>query len=172
MDSACRPVEFNTTSSSLLQTLNSARSPATKRPAQTRTRSNGKNSIRSGYIIFFIFKWISSFPPQVDDADSQCSISGVTVDSTETEGMITDIVDSEDLLLVTDTLPPRSEDFHPPSAPCTPLLSPADRALARLNRSASSEPSSQRESPHMDGCDLRYEQISVFFFRRQQCPLC
>lgn len=96
----------------------------------------------------------------MDDADS---IGGVTVDSTETEGMITDTVDSEDLLLVADTPPPHSQDFHPPSAPCTPPLSPADQALARLNRSTSSEPNSQSESPRMDGCDLRHEQISVFF---------
>lgn len=98
----------------------------------------------------------------MDDAGSQCSISGVTVDSTETEGVITDTVDSEDLLLLTDTLPPHLEGFHSPSAPCTPLLSLGERALARLNRSASSEPNSERESPGVDSCDLRYEGISVF----------
>lgn len=95
------------------------------------------------------------FLPQVDDADSQCGISGVTADSTETEGLITDTVDSEYLLLIADTPPPRWEDSQPPSEPCSSPLSPADRALARLNRSASSEPNSQRESPPVGVCDLR-----------------
>lgn len=94
----------------------------------------------------------------MDDADSQWGVCGVTVDSTETEGVALDPVDSEDLPLVTDAPPPpRSDDFPPPSAPCTPPLSPADRALARLNGSASSERNTRTESPPADGCDLRYK---------------
>lgn len=100
--------------------------------------------------------------PQVDDADTKYSISGVTSDSTGTEGGIWDMMDSEDLLLATDTPPPFSEDFYPPSAPSSPLLSLADQALTRLNRSASSDPANQRRSPPMDACDLRY--YSVFMF--------
>lgn len=91
----------------------------------------------------------------MDDADSRCSISGVTVDSTATEGLVTDAVDPEDLPLIPDTPPLHSEDSYPPPEPCSSPLSPADRALARLSRSASSEPTSQRESPPMDVCDLR-----------------
>lgn len=141
-----------------------------QQPRDPRRREPGQTAkLELDLYFFFFFSFLNVFPlflPQVDDADSQCSISGVTVDSTETEGMIADTVDSEDLLLVTDTPPPHSEDFHPPSAPCTPLLSPADRALARLNRSAFSEPNSQRGSPPLDGCDLRYDQISVFCFQK------
>eukprot|EP00066_Takifugu_rubripes_P013711 XP_011602977.1 PREDICTED: rho guanine nucleotide exchange factor 28-like isoform X2 [Takifugu rubripes] len=98
---------------------------------------------------------------QVDDADSQCSISGVTVDSTETEGVIMDAVDTEDLLLVNDTPLHHLEDSHPPSAPCTPPLSPADRALARLHHSASSECNSLRGSPPPDSCDLSPSSVAL-----------
>lgn len=97
------------------------------------------------------------FVPQLEVADSECSISGVTGESTATEGMIWDTVDSEDLLLATDTPPPHSEDFCPPSESRSPRLSPADQALARLNRSVSLEPTGQSETPPMDTCDLRYE---------------
>lgn len=92
----------------------------------------------------------------MEDADSKFCIVGVTRDSTGTEGGIWDVLDSEDLLLATDTPPPYSGDFYPPSLPCTPPLSLADQALARLNRSTSSEPTNQRASPPMDTCDLRY----------------
>ncbi|XP_056875134.1 rho guanine nucleotide exchange factor 28 isoform X1 [Takifugu flavidus] len=98
---------------------------------------------------------------QVDDADSQCSISGVTVDSTETEGVIMDAVDTEDLLLVNDTPLHHLEDSHPPSAPCTPPLSPADQALARLHHSASSECNSLRGSPPPDSCDLSPSSVAL-----------
>ncbi|XP_011602975.2 rho guanine nucleotide exchange factor 28 [Takifugu rubripes] len=98
---------------------------------------------------------------QVDDADSQCSISGVTVDSTETEGVIMDAVDTEDLLLVNDTPLHHLEDSHPPSAPCTPPLSPANRALARLHHSASSECNSLRGSPPPDSCDLSPSSVAL-----------
>ncbi|KAM9338704.1 rho guanine nucleotide exchange factor 28 [Symphorus nematophorus] len=91
---------------------------------------------------------------QAEDADSTYSVSGVTRDSTGTDSGLWDTVDSEDLLLATDTPPPYSEDFYPPSVPCSPPLSPADQALARLNRPASSELSNQRDSPPMDTCDL------------------
>lgn len=97
------------------------------------------------------------FAPQLKVADSECSISGVTEESTGTEGMIWDTVDSEDLLLATDTPPPHSEDFCSLSESRYPRLSPADQALARLNRSVSSEPKGQMETPPMDTCDLRCE---------------
>lgn len=106
----------------------------------------------------FCFSFLNGLPhflPQVDDADSRCSIGGVTVDSTETEGSVTDAVDPEDLPLIPDAPPLHLEDSHPPPEPCSSPLSPPDRALARLTRSASSEPNSQRESPPMDVCDLR-----------------
>lgn len=106
--------------------------------------------------------------PQVDDADTKYSISGVTSNSTGTEGGIWDTMDSEDLLLATDTPPPFSEDFYPPSAPSSPLLSLADQALTRLNRSASSDPANQRKSPPMDACDLRYYSVFFFFFSNQK----
>ncbi|XP_044031288.1 rho guanine nucleotide exchange factor 28 isoform X2 [Siniperca chuatsi] len=94
---------------------------------------------------------------QAEDADIKYSTSivhGVTRDSTETDGGLWNTMDSEDLLLATDTPPPNSEDFYPPSEPCSSPLSPADQALARLNSLASSEPTNQRESPPMDICDL------------------
>ncbi|XP_059214037.1 rho guanine nucleotide exchange factor 28 [Centropristis striata] len=91
---------------------------------------------------------------QEEDADIKYSVSGVTRDSTGTDSGLWDTVDSEDLLPATDTPPPCSEDFSPLSLPCSPSLSPADQALARLNRPTSSEATSQRESPPMDNCDL------------------
>ncbi|XP_028274419.1 rho guanine nucleotide exchange factor 28 isoform X2 [Parambassis ranga] len=86
---------------------------------------------------------------QVDDI--KYTLSGVTRDSTGTDG---GLCGSEDLLLATDTPPPFSEDLYPPSAPGSPVLSPVDQALDRLNRPASSEQNSQRDSPPMDTCDL------------------
>nr|XP_046230151.1 rho guanine nucleotide exchange factor 28 isoform X2 [Scatophagus argus] len=90
----------------------------------------------------------------VEDADINNSISGVTRDSTGTDSGLWETEDSEDLLPAADTPPPCSEDFCPSSVPCSPPLSPADQALARLNRLASSEPTNQRKSPPMDTCDL------------------
>lgn len=107
--------------------------------------------------------------PQVEDADNKCSVLGVTRDSTGTEGGIWDTLDSEDLLLATDTPPPYSGDFYPPSAPCSPPLSLADQALARLSRSASSEPTNQREGPPMDTCDLRYYMSLCYFLISRLC---
>ncbi|KAM3599229.1 uncharacterized protein V6R79_002353 [Siganus canaliculatus] len=86
---------------------------------------------------------------QVEDADVKFSVGGVTRDSTGTDtGLELGSVASKDLLLATDTPPPDSEAFYLPSAACSSPLSPADQALARLNRSTSSE------SPPMDTCDL------------------
>ncbi|KAM6901040.1 rho guanine nucleotide exchange factor 28 isoform 3-T3 [Lycodopsis pacificus] len=89
---------------------------------------------------------------QDEDAEIMNIVSGVTRDSTGTDSGLWDAVDSEDLLPATDTPPPYSEDFYLPSLPCSPPLSPADQALARLNRPVSSEPT--RDSPPMDTCDL------------------
>ncbi|XP_051267668.1 rho guanine nucleotide exchange factor 28 isoform X1 [Dicentrarchus labrax] len=88
---------------------------------------------------------------QAEDADIQYNVSGVTRESTGTDSGLWDTVDSEDLLLATDTPPPYPEDLY---SPCSPPLSPADQALTRLNRPASSETTTQRESPPMDSCDL------------------
>lgn len=108
------------------------------------------------YLILHLSLHFFVFLPQVDDANTGCIISGVTSDSTGTDSGLWDTVDSEDLLLATDTPPPYSEDSYPPSVPCSLPLSPADQALTRLNRLASSEPTNQRDSPPMDTCDLRY----------------
>ena len=104
------------------------------------------------------FLFFPVFLPQADDADTKCNISGVTSDSTATDSGLWDTVDSEDLLLATDTPPPYTEDFYSPSVPCSlPLqLSRADQALARLSRLTSPESTNQRDSPPMDTCDLRY----------------
>ncbi|XP_074474476.1 rho guanine nucleotide exchange factor 28 isoform X3 [Sebastes fasciatus] len=91
---------------------------------------------------------------QEEDADIKFSVSGVTRDSTGTDSGLWDTVDSEDLLPATDTPPPYSGDFSPPSLPCSLPLSPTDQALARLSRPTSSEPTNHRESPPMDTCDL------------------
>ncbi|XP_068562708.1 rho guanine nucleotide exchange factor 28 isoform X4 [Cebidichthys violaceus] len=91
---------------------------------------------------------------QEEDAEIKDIVSGVTRDSTGTDSGMWDAVDSEDFLPATDTPPPYSEDFYLPSLPCSPPLSPADRALARLHRLVSSEPTNPRESPPMDTCDL------------------
>lgn len=80
-----------------------------------------------------------------EEEDNKYSISGVTEGSTVTE---TDSVDSEDR-----SSPSAARD--PQSAPCSPVLSPADQALARLSRSTSYEPFVKRESPPMDSCDIR-----------------
>lgn len=102
----------------------------------------------------------------MEDADRKFSIVGVTRDSTGTEGGIWDEQDSEDLLLVTDTPPPYPGDFYTPSPPGTPPLSLADQALARLNRSTSSEPTNPRASPPMDTCDLRYSNAFMQFSKK------
>ncbi|XP_069556899.1 rho guanine nucleotide exchange factor 28 [Brachyistius frenatus] len=93
-------------------------------------------------------------PTQADDLDFKYRVSGAARGSTGTDGGLWDIVDTEDLLLATDTPPPYSEGFYPPSVPCSPQLSPVDRALTRLNGPASSERTNQRDSPPMDTCDL------------------
>lgn len=83
-----------------------------------------------------------------EEEDDKYSISGVTEGSTATETEIWSTVDSEDR-----SSPSGACD--PQSAPCSPLLSPADQALARLSRSTSHEPFVKRESPPMDSCDIR-----------------
>ncbi|XP_018529451.1 rho guanine nucleotide exchange factor 28 isoform X2 [Lates calcarifer] len=93
--------------------------------------------------------------PQADSVDLKYSVTGVTRDSTGTDSSLWDTVDSQDLLLATDTPPPCSEEnFFPHSEPCSPPPSPADQALARLNRPTSFEPTNERYSPPMDTCDL------------------
>lgn len=90
------------------------------------------------------------------DVNSKCNVDGVTSDSTGTDCGLWDTVDSDDLLLATDTPPPSSDDRHPPPFP----LSPADQALARLSRAAVSEAANHSDrdggSPTMETCDLRY----------------
>lgn len=94
------------------------------------------------------------FSPQANDVDIKYNVSGVTRDSTGTDGSLWDTINSEEILLATDTRPPFSEDFYPFSG--SPLLSPVDLALTRLIRPASSEQADQRGSPPMETCDLRY----------------
>ncbi|XP_062291104.1 rho guanine nucleotide exchange factor 28 [Scomber scombrus] len=123
-------------------------------------QSNGVQSQFSHHATEPLLSMINSSnqtqPTQADDADTRCNISGVTSDSTATDSGLWDTVDSEDLLLATDTPPPYSEDFYPPSVPCSlPLqLSRADQALSRLSRLTSPESTNQRDSPPMDTCDL------------------
>ncbi|KAM8743942.1 rho guanine nucleotide exchange factor 28 isoform 3-T3 [Acanthopagrus schlegelii] len=99
----------------------------------------------------------SSDQTQAEDAEIKYSVSGVTGDSTGTDGRLWDAVDSEALLLATDTPPPCPEDFNSPSVFFSPQISPADQALARLTRPACS----QRESPPMDTCDLSLVALEV-----------
>ncbi|TDH02260.1 hypothetical protein EPR50_G00171190 [Perca flavescens] len=99
---------------------------------------------------------------QEEDDDIKCSVREVTRDSTGTDSGLWDAVESDDLLLLaTDTPPPYSDDFYTASIPCSPPLSPAGQALARLSRPASSEPTDARESPPMDTCDLSLVALEV-----------
>ncbi|XP_036973183.1 rho guanine nucleotide exchange factor 28 isoform X2 [Acanthopagrus latus] len=103
----------------------------------------------------------SSDQTQAEDAEIKYSVSGVTGDSTGTDSRLWDAVDSEALLLATDTPPPCPEDFNSPSVFFSPQISPADQALARLTRPAFSDSTSQRESPPMDTCDLSLVALEV-----------
>nr|XP_019938029.1 PREDICTED: rho guanine nucleotide exchange factor 28-like [Paralichthys olivaceus] len=96
----------------------------------------------------------TTHPTQLDDVDLKHSISGVTSDSTGTDSGLWDGVDSQDLLLTTDTPPPSSENLCPSSALSSLPLSPADRALARLSFPTSFQPTDERDSPPMDASDL------------------
>ncbi|KAM9735884.1 rho guanine nucleotide exchange factor 28 isoform 2-T2 [Menidia menidia] len=87
---------------------------------------------------------------QGSGVDIKHRVSGATRTSTGTDGSLWDTED----LLATDTPPPYSEDVYPGSVSCSPLLSPVDQALTRLNRPQSSEQSSQRDSPPMETYDL------------------
>ncbi|KAK1883401.1 Rho guanine nucleotide exchange factor 28 [Dissostichus eleginoides] len=91
---------------------------------------------------------------QDEDADLQYSVSGVTRGSTGTDSRLWDTVDSDDFLAATDTPPPYSEEFFLPSLPCSPPLSLADQALARLKSPTSSESTNERENSPMETCDL------------------
>ncbi|XP_033979177.1 rho guanine nucleotide exchange factor 28 isoform X1 [Trematomus bernacchii] len=91
---------------------------------------------------------------QDEDSDLQYSVSGVTRGSTGTDSGLWDTVDSDDFLAATDTPPPYSEEFFLPSLPCSPPLSLADQALARLKSPTSSESTNERESSPMETCDL------------------
>ncbi|XP_067341357.1 rho guanine nucleotide exchange factor 28 isoform X3 [Channa argus] len=91
---------------------------------------------------------------QVDDVDIKYSVSGVTRDSTGADSGLWDTVDSDDLLLATDTPPPIPGDVRLPHEACSHPLSPADQALARLNRRTSFDKTNRRDSPPMDTCDL------------------
>ncbi|XP_035766272.1 rho guanine nucleotide exchange factor 28 [Neolamprologus brichardi] len=98
---------------------------------------------------------------QANDVDIKYNVSGVTRDSTGTDGSLWDTINSEEILLATDTPPPFSEDFYPSSASGSPLLSPVDLALTRLIRPASSEQANQRGSPPMETCDLSLVALEV-----------
>ncbi|XP_028318655.1 rho guanine nucleotide exchange factor 28 [Gouania willdenowi] len=86
---------------------------------------------------------------EVDDV-TKLTVRGVTRDSSGTDGLW-DGVETEDVLLVTDTPPPCS---GPLGSSSSPPLSPLDQALIRLSRPSSSEPTNHRESPLMDTDDL------------------
>ncbi|XP_062268683.1 rho guanine nucleotide exchange factor 28 [Platichthys flesus] len=86
---------------------------------------------------------------QLDDVDLEYSVGGVTSDSTGTDSGLWDAVDTQDLLLTTDTPPPCPEDLCPQLH-----SSPADQALAKMSCPTSFEPADERDSPPMDACDL------------------
>ncbi|XP_034458148.1 rho guanine nucleotide exchange factor 28 isoform X3 [Hippoglossus hippoglossus] len=86
---------------------------------------------------------------QPDDVDLKYSVSGVTSDSTGTDSGLWDAVDTQDLLLTTDTPPPCPENLCPQLH-----SSPADQALAKLSCPTSFEPTDERDTPPMDACDL------------------
>ncbi|XP_068430025.1 rho guanine nucleotide exchange factor 28 isoform X2 [Clinocottus analis] len=86
----------------------------------------------------------------------------------------------EDLPRTADTPPPSSSSSSSssssfssldPSLPCYPPLSPADRALTRLNRPASSEPTNHRESPPMDACDLSPSLVALEVDSEPESPM-
>lgn len=164
MEIACRPVKYRASSLRKLPTLCSLRSTAAATPSHR------------SYVILFLFSYKISafalllnkflsfcsflsrlmFSPQANDVNIKYNVSGVTRYSTGTDGSLWDTINSEEILLATDTPPPFSEDFYPSSASGSPLLSPVDLALTRLIRPASSEQANQRGSPPMETCDLRY----------------
>ncbi|CAJ1070358.1 rho guanine nucleotide exchange factor 28 [Xyrichtys novacula] len=123
-------------------------------------QSSGAQSPFSQHVSDLLLSMISSSnqtitqQTQAGDEDVKFSVSGVTSDSTATDFSLWDTVSSEDLLPAAETPSPLSEDFHPPSGPYSLQPSPADRALARLNRPIFFEPTSRRESLHMDTCDI------------------
>ncbi|XP_034094728.1 rho guanine nucleotide exchange factor 28 isoform X2 [Gymnodraco acuticeps] len=91
---------------------------------------------------------------QDEEADLQYSVSGVTRGSTGTDSGLWDTVDSDDFLAATDSPPPYSEEFFLPSLPCSPPLSLADQALARLKSPTSSESTNERDNSPMETGDL------------------
>ncbi|CAB1455847.1 unnamed protein product [Pleuronectes platessa] len=86
---------------------------------------------------------------QLDDVDLTYSVSGVTSDSTGSDSGLWDALDTQDLLLTTDTPPPCPENLCPQLH-----SSPADQALAKMSCPTSFEPTDERDSPPMDACDL------------------
>ncbi|XP_035801941.2 rho guanine nucleotide exchange factor 28 isoform X4 [Amphiprion ocellaris] len=95
-----------------------------------------------------------SITQQTQAEDVKYGVGGVTSGSTGTDGGLWDTLDSEDLLLATDTPPPYSEDFYSPSGTCSLPLSPVIQALTRITRPTLSEAIDQRDSLPMDTCDL------------------
>ncbi|KAK2818736.1 hypothetical protein Q5P01_024297 [Channa striata] len=106
---------------------------------------------------------------QILTQQTQVSVSGVTRDSTGTDSGLWDTVDSDDLLLATDTPPPGPEDVHLTRVPSSHPLSPADQALARLNHLTFIEKIHHRDSPPVDTCDLSPSLVALEVDSEEDC---
>ncbi|XP_064828293.1 rho guanine nucleotide exchange factor 28-like isoform X2 [Oncorhynchus masou masou] len=101
----------------------------------------------------------SQLSTEVDDLKAKVSVAGVMRDSSVTDSRVWDTVDSEVLLqqaTVTPLpLPPYGlEEQQSPFVSSSPLSSPADRALARLNSLSHSHLTNQRGSPPLESPNL------------------
>lgn len=116
-----------------------------------------KNFEHHCIILFLYFLHVFLFHCflQVEHEDIQLSVSGVTSDSTGTDGRLWDAADSEDPPPEVDTPSLISEDLHPRSSLFSLTSSPADQALSRLTHPTFSESNNQKECLPVDTCDLR-----------------
>uniref|UniRef100_A0A8C7JLI7 Rho guanine nucleotide exchange factor 28 n=1 Tax=Oncorhynchus kisutch TaxID=8019 RepID=A0A8C7JLI7_ONCKI len=104
-----------------------------------------------------IIKGRSQLSTEVDDL--KVSVAGVMRDSSVTDSRVWDTVDSEVLLQQATVTPPPLppyglEEQQSPFVSSSPLSSPADRALARLNSLSHSYLTNQRGSPPLESPNL------------------
>ncbi|XP_038821627.1 rho guanine nucleotide exchange factor 28-like [Salvelinus namaycush] len=98
----------------------------------------------------------SQLSTEVDDLKAKVSVAGITRDSSVTDSRVWDTVDSEVLLQQATVTPPPFglEEQQSPFISSSPLSSPADRALARVNSLSHSYLTNQRGSPPLESPNL------------------
>ncbi|KAM9437737.1 rho guanine nucleotide exchange factor 28-like isoform 3-T3 [Salvelinus alpinus] len=117
----------------------------------------------------------SQLSTEVDDLKAKVSVAGITRDSSVTDSRVWDTVDSEVLLQQATVTPPPFglEEQQSPfvSYSSSPLSSPADRALARVNSLSHSYLTNQRGSPPLESPNLSPSLVALVIDSEEEVVL-